>query len=640
MECQNCKILQKKYELSQDLNDNLYYWDWDPNNPKDLVISTAFKNFLGFSDKEMEDCFTSLRSRFHKEDVKEADRLTEEYLKGNIDHYEQIVRYYKSDGTMVYLICKGKLIKDGDKIVRMIGVNTDITDLKTSGKFDLMSEKFKIFLDLTADGFWEWDLIHPEYEYYSPRFKKMLGYEDHELENTPSTWQSLIHPEDLKIALDNFAIHRENPNHVFYQKVRYTHKLGHQVHIICRGTVIRNEHDIPVSMIGSHTDITDMTKKEKELEEQRDKALESSRSTKLFLANMSHEIRTPMNSIVVLSDLMLRDKRLSVKHVDYLNCIVSSAEVLMKLLDDILEYSKLESLNLSLNNQKCFLSEKKKTIFNTWSEKMKEKKLHFKIHVSKSAPKSVIIDKQRFLQIVNILISNAHKYTDSGKVSVKIYIKNEMLSVKVKDTGIGIPLKDQKDLFEPFTRGSNVTNNNGTGIGLSICKTLVTKIGGKIWFESKENIGSSFYFTYPLTNSVDESDEEKDVIRKFPKRHLEVLIVDDNKVNQYILKEIFDTDYPYIRYDVANSGEQSITCAKNKSYDIIFMDIVMPPGIDGIEATKRIKEIDPNVYVVAQTANAISGDREKYTKIMDDYIAKPIKSSDLQNIFSRFRKQS
>ena len=640
MECENCKILQKKYELSLDLNDNLYYWDWDPNNPKDLVISSAFKNFLDFTDEEMKDCFKSLRSRFHIEDVKEADRLTKEYLQGNIDRYEQIVRYYKRDGSMVYLICKGKLIKDGDKILRMIGVNTDITELKVSGKFDLMSEKFKTFLDLTADGFWEWDLLHPEYQYYSPRFKKMLGYEDDELENTPDTWRSMIHPDDLKITLDNFAKHRDNPNYIFYQKVRYTHKLGHEVNIICRGTIIRNEHDIPVSMIGSHTDITDMTKNERELEKQINKALESSRSTKLFLANMSHEIRTPMNSIVVLSDLMLRDKRLSVKHVDYLNCIVSSAEVLMKLLDDILEYSKLESLNLSLNNQKCFLAEKKKTIFNTWSEKMKEKMIRFKIHLSKSAPKCVIIDKQRFIQIVNILISNAYKYTKSGKVSVKIYIKNEKLCVKVKDTGIGIPLQDQKDLFEPFTRGSNVVNNSGTGIGLSICKTLVTKIGGDIWFKSKENIGSSFYFTYPFTDNIEESEEDKDVIRKVKNRHLEVLIVDDNKVNQYILKEIFDADYPFIRYDIANSGEESIACAKNKSYDIIFMDVVMPPGIDGVEATKRIKEIDPNIYIVAQTANAISGDREKYTKIMDDYIAKPIKSSDLQNIFSRFRKHT
>lgn len=611
---------------------NHLYLDWDPNNPNDMVVSTSLKDVLGFDEKEQQNLYKSIRSRIHPEDLKQLDKMIKDYIEGKIDKYEQMVRYTNKSGEILYFISKGNLVNN-----RMICVNIDVTDLKNTGTFDLMSEKFFKFLDLTSDGFWEWDLLNPEYEYYSPRFKQMLGYEDDELENIPETWRKLIHPDDLKIAMENFEKHKNDPNYIYYQKVRYKHKSGKEINIICRGSIIRDNNNNPISMIGSHTDITDIVKKESELMLQRDRALNSSNSTKLFLANMSHEIRTPMNSIVVLSNLMMGDESLKEKYKDYLNCITSSANILLALLDDILEYSKLETLNLSLNYTNIKTDELKKSIFNSWFEKMKDKELKFVVYMSKSVPKSVNIDEQRFLQLINILISNAYKYTNSGKVTVKISSKEHKLHITVKDTGIGISKENQKKIFQPFVR---VNNNEvkGSGIGLSIFDTLVKKIGGTISVKSTVDVGSTFNFTFPYSESIK---VEKPIVTKRRAscdNTIHVLVVDDNKVNQYILGEVFSTNYPYIKVEYANSGEECIEKVKKNLYDIIFMDIIMPPGMNGIETTKIVKEIDPNIYVVAQTANAISGDKEKYMKITDDYISKPIIPSKLKTVINKYKK--
>lgn len=499
-------------------------------------------------------------------------------------------------------------------------------------EISLLKKKLEAVEELSGDGYWEWDLDTSDL-HISNRLLELLGYEAQDVSGNMQEWlHSKIDPSDLAHAIDVSQKYINGEILNYRQFLKYQHKSGNWLDIMCRGKLIYSDKK-PVKMIGINTDITDFKRLEQQVEVERDKAVASSKSSKIFLANMSHEIRTPMNSVVALSDLMLRDKNLSDKHREFVNCIVNSANILLKLLGDILEYSKLESLELSLNNKKCDMKTKKSLIFNTWHEKMREKGIDFKVHLSKKVPRKIVMDKQRFLQVTNILLSNAHKYTETGKITIKLYMEDVMLAVRVKDTGVGVPKDSLERILNPFERAN--TRKEGTGIGLSIAKTIVEKLGGRLWFKSDVGKGSSFYFTYPVNENVEEySSERGGESDSFELENVDVLVVEDNRANQFVMGEILKR-FSKVRYDIADCGEDAIVCVSNKSYDIIFMDVVMP-GMGGIEATNEVRKIDNSVYIVAATANSISGDREKYTKIMDDYISKPLTFKDVKKVFYRY----
>jgi len=499
-------------------------------------------------------------------------------------------------------------------------------------EYHLLKHKFDLLVDLSNDGYWEWEIGNEDYEYYSPRFKEILR--DPDMPNKPSSWKEIIDPKDLETATKNIELHLKDPvKYPYYQVVKYNPKKGDPIHVICRAGSLKDKNGTPKYFIGTHTDITKFKNLEEELEKERDRALLAENATKIFLANMSHEIRTPMNGIVAFAEIMAQDTTLSEKYQKYLMYIKKSSDVLLKLLGDILEYSKLEVLNLSINNVSVDISTKKDLVYEMWKKKFKEKGLKFNFYISKKFPKKIVIDQERYLQVLNNLVSNAYKYTDSGKVYVKVYEKNNMLITKIKDTGIGIPKECYDKLFIPFSRIDD-SKAEGFGLGLSICSKIVEKLGGKLWFKSKKGIGSEFYFSYPLVESKNEVNDS--YLRRqsicVPTQEINILVVDDNRINQIVVCEILKL-FDNVVYDVVSSGEEAIQIVDKKKYDIIFMDIVMP-GIHGEEATKIIKE-KHDIYVVAMTANSISGDRERYLKTMDDYISKPVGIKDIKKLLKK-----
>jgi len=383
----------------------------------------------------------------------------------------------------------------------------------------------------------------------------------------------------------------------------------------------------------------------KELEVAIVKAQESDKLKSLFLANMSHEIRTPMNSIIGFSDLMHRSFTSNEERIKYSRIIHKSSTMLLALISDIIDISKIEAKELSMYKRDCNLNSIFYDLYDQFKLKASEYedgKLEFKYQTFLDDDNCTIkTDKVRLTQIISNLIQNAFKFTKQGSIEFGYLLEDEKtLKLYVSDTGIGIKKEELKIIFKRF--GQSLSTNKalygGAGLGLSISEGLVTLLGGKMWVESTYQKGATFYFTLPLSNSFKTNKQiiikRKDMkIPNWENRH--ILIVDDNYPIIQFFEAVLKPTLASLTY--ANNGNDAIKLVKEfNNFDIILMDIRMP-GISGLEAAARIKEINPKIIIIAQTAYALSGDREKaMAKGCDDYLSKPIMVDNLLDTLKKY----
>lgn len=490
---------------------------------------------------------------------------------------------------------------------------------------------FETIVECSNDGFWVID-FKKNTEYQSPRFWEILGYNTNDIEKQ-NGWQSLIFAEDLVVALDNYDKHLKDATHPYYQKVRYRHKDGSTLWVICRGIAIRDKDGNPTKLVGIHTDITDLKIIENQLKIEKNNAKKANLAKTIFLASMSHEIRTPMNSIMGLLQVIDSNENDNAKK-KILSRIMDSAQMLSSILDDILDYSKMDSEKISLHKKKTDIKKNLKMIIVKYKSLYPNLKFSYKFH---NMNKSYLIDESRFIQVISNLISNAAKYTPSGKIYISVNTSPDNFIVKIKDTGIGMSKETIKHIFEPFYRDeSGQFMATGTGLGLCICKKISYYMEGKIWCKSKIGRGSTFYFQLPIKNS-NISDINKSIQNNIQNStSIKIAIAEDNPNNIFVMEQLLNLVDQKITF-IAKTGKEIVKEISKNDYDLIFMDDKMPI-MTGIEATHKIKAIKPDIYIVALTANALYGDKEKYLKIMDDYISKPMLLEDLKKCFERFRK--
>jgi signal transduction histidine kinase len=360
-----------------------------------------------------------------------------------------------------------------------------------------------------------------------------------------------------------------------------------------------------------------------------------------FLANMSHEIRTPLNGILGMGEI-LSQTSLTTEQREYISTLKQSGENLMEIINQVLDYSKIEAGKLQLKKSTFALKELNQSIHNLFKS-ICHKKITFYSRMDRNLPRYVVADKNRILQILNNLISNAVKFTSEGEIKLEFQLDQQetdgvSIRVIVSDTGMGIPVDQQQKLFRPFTQIHEGNNRQveGTGLGLSICKELAVLHGGDIGLTSTYGSGSTFWFTF-VAETVDEQKYMQQNNASSPlhkDKKLRILLVEDKKVNQKVISLILTSVGHKIV--IAENGQEALERYKDGEYDLILMDIQMPV-MDGITATAQLKQTHNNLPpIIGLSANAFEGDREKYMNLgMDEYLTKPFKKEDFNEIVKR-----
>lgn len=455
------------------------------------------------------------------------------------------------------------------------------------------------------------------------RVDELIGKNDYELFTKEIA--------DMHRAHDQRLINGENI-------ITYDRKMestGEQIYLSVARSMIKTKEGNAL-IVGILSDITKLRKINLELEHAKAKADESNQLKSAFLANMSHEIRTPLNAIVGFSELMHTSEDQEDKN-EYMKIINTNSELLLRLIGDILDLSKIESGAVDLRLETFDLSVLFEETFTTLKPRCEKSEVEVLSH--NPFKKCVVtLDKNRTLQIATNYINNSVKYTQSGYIKIGYDYKNGGILIFVEDTGIGIAQEKKSKLFHRFEKLDDFAQ--GTGLGLSICKAIAEKMGGKVGAESEEGKGSTFWAWLPCEaeieypdHTIEEVDESIKTATSVSKCDIQkvlvknILVAEDNDSNYMLVKAILK----YNNLTRAKNGEEAVAFAKQYKYDAILMDMKMPI-MGGLEATRRIREFDKETIIVALTANAFDSDKEEALKAgCDAFVAKPLKRAELES---------
>lgn len=486
-----------------------------------------------------------------------------------------------------------------------------------------------------ASGAWFMD-FEEDTEYFSRAAKRVIGMPDMPCKAKRNSAINRLAPEDRRILMAAFEAYRrgEAPFDVNFRVV----SDGEGVRWLrMTGKANRNADNRITAIAGDLTDIT-------ELVEAKRLAEAASRAKSEFLSTMSHEIRTPMNGVLSMAGLLARADIPS-EQKRQADVIRKSGEAMMVILNDVLDLSKIEAGKLVLENRVFSPRELIEDVSMLWRDTIKQKGIHFETQVSEQVPEYVIGDETRLRQVLTNLISNALKFTPKGQIFLTLENKTckqaPGLKFSVKDSGIGITKEQQTHLFKAFDQADKTISRRfgGTGLGLSISDKIVRLMGGAFNITSTPGQGSTFSFTISAETANAEKMQKVEVSQipsaaheqkqKTPeataKNKRTILIADDNDINRSVLKA-FLSRLPLDLIFVEN-GAEAVEAASAQTFDIILMDVQMPI-LDGISATRAIRKSDSlcrNTPIIALTANAMPGDRQRYLDAgMTGYVSKPI----------------
>jgi len=520
-----------------------------------------------------------------------------------------------------------------------IGNCFDITDRKQNEESLLMLktaiEKSEVSVVITDS--------KGNIEYANPFFTVLTGYSVEEyMGQNPKVLKSNYHPDEFYKEMWDTINSGKTWEGEFYNRKKNGEYYWENAIL----SPVENDKNEITHFVAIKTDITEAKKIQYELCQAKEHAEESDRLKSAFLANMSHEIRTPMNGILGFTDLLQDPDLSSEEKKSYIGLVHKSGQRMLNTVNDIIEISKIEAGMVLLNKGKTNVNKKVSELVQFFGSEAAAKGLTLSIEKSLPEADSIILtDAQKLYSILNNLIKNAIKFTDHGSIKVGCSLKEKLLEFYVCDTGIGIPADRKEAIFDRFVQADIADKRafQGSGLGLSISKANVEILGGTIWVESEEHKGSTFYFTLPYDQENTEEQQDRivtslhqNVSRKSNNVNgLKILIAEDDEVSDMLISIMTEQFGREILK--ADNGKSAVEiCQNNSDINLILMDLKMPV-MDGMEATRQIRQFNKDVIIIAQTAYGLTGDREKAIEAgCNEHISKPIRSEELKELLMKY----
>ncbi|MFO7789688.1 MAG: PAS domain S-box protein [Bacteroidales bacterium] len=623
MEKQVLDSLHEYQDLINSMNETVWIIDFDGTL---LDVNNRAEVVLKYSKKELLDIgVCGVDKNFSKDEVKDLIKT----LRHDKIHVFQTVHKTKEGKDIPVEISSSLIRYRGNQAV--LSVARDISDrIKAERKLRLLSravEQNPVAIEITDQ--------NGNIEYVNPVFSSITGYKAKEaIGNNPKILNSGYHSKQYFKNLWDTILSGQEWTGVLKNKKKNGELYWEEAVI----SPIVNEQGNITHFVAVKEDITEKKKMHEDLVAAKEKAEESDRLKSSFLANMSHEIRTPMNGILGFTDL-LKDPNLSEEQIKtYVEIIQRSGRRMLNTVNDIIEVSKIETGQIDVNYHNVNVYKEISGLVDFFQPECKNKGL--KLILENEAPDKppvIVTDENKLISIITNLIKNAIKYTDKGHIKIGYDIKDGYLSCYVKDTGIGIPEEKQAFIFDRFTRLEVVDKKalQGSGLGLSITKSYVEILGGNISVKSEPEKGSVFSFFVPLNSKGNmlskRKSDAKPEIYKADTTKLKTLIVEDDPVAEMYLSVVMQELSEEILF--AGNGKEAIDIyKKHPDVDIILMDVKMPEA-DGYTATKKIRKINDDVVIIAQTAYVAHEEKEKAIKAgCDAYIPKPIKRNKLLSV--------
>ncbi|WP_299528188.1 PAS domain S-box protein [uncultured Lutibacter sp.] len=479
-----------------------------------------------------------------------------------------------------------------------------------------------------------------EIQIFNKAFERLTGYVSNKI---------IGHTLEFLFPLESIIETREKVNHTvlgnFWETIEIPIQCKNgetKIVLWNSANIYDSDEKTLISTIAQGNDITSRKKVELDLIKSKEKAEESDRLKSAFLANMSHEIRTPMNGILGFSDLLKTPHLSDEQQQKYIGVIEKSGKRMLNIINDIVDISKIEAGLMHVEIKESNINEQIEYIYTLFKPEVEAKGMQFFFKNTLPLKEAFIkTDREKVFAIFTNLVKNAIKYTNEGSIEFGYEKKGDYLEFYIKDTGIGIPKDRQEAIFERFIQADIMDKmaREGAGLGLSITKAYIEMLGGKIWVESEEGIGSTFYFTLPYFMKPKEKNSTKDVEvtenTEHQVKNLKTLIAEDDEASEILLSINVSEFSNEIKN--ARTGTETIEiCRNNPDIDLILLDIQMPE-MNGLEATRQIRKFNKNVIIIAQTAYGLTGDLEKSLNAgCNDYIAKPINKSELKSLIQKY----
>ncbi|MFZ9001765.1 MAG: PAS domain-containing hybrid sensor histidine kinase/response regulator [Bacteriovoracaceae bacterium] len=553
---------------------------------------------------------------------------------GKNEAINELYSVITNDNKLKYFYDQIQVMRDDNGKVTHYQVSIfDLTEIY------LQKNRLQLVLEGSGLGLWDWNPQTNEVT-FDKNWANMLGYELEEIEFNLSSWESRVHPDDLASCYDDIKAHMEGKVDLYQNVHRMKHKNGDWVYIWDRGKIVeRDPAGNPVRFTGTHLDISEQKTAEEKL-------IKEIKSKESFFALMSHEIRTPINIILGATEAILINNKVDGEDKKFIQYIENSSSLLLNIINDILEYSKMQSTKITFNNENFNLLANIKKLMKTFVPLLDKKDNKLKLNIiNAEVDFNIYSDPGRINQVLTNLISNANKFSSQSDIEINLKIQDDIISIEIKDYGIGIDKNNIEKLFVPYIQEESTTSQHfgGTGLGLAISKNIVEALNGEISVSSEKGKGATFTFTIPFTKPSSSKLKDKD--QKTTQNGLtgkSILVVEDNIMAQEFMKKFLN--FENCEVTVAGDGEEAVSLCQKRKFDIVLMDMYLPK-INGVEATKMISEdqsIQPKPIIIALTANLLDLNKKRCLEAgMVDFISKPIKQEEIRKVLLKnINKQS